>query len=121
MIRAYNRILDLKEKHVDTEVLKILVQAICSHSKDAYDRPASAYCKEALKLFGRLTSQVTNNHILWELYADLSSQDGSVDHHKRSQLLQKSVACLSQTAGWEKNLENVKQILRSSDKFVQGK
>jgi hypothetical protein len=53
VILAYNRILDLKEKHVDTEVLQILVNALCSLDVQADVK------KRAEQLFTRLTQQVS--------------------------------------------------------------
>lgn len=58
MIRCYHRLLDLRGKHVDIEVLRILVKAIgfvqvCSD--------IASLREQALRLFGRLTSQVRRN------------------------------------------------------------
>jgi hypothetical protein len=50
---AYNRILDLKEKHIDIEVLQILVNFVCS--LDAQEDIK----KRAEQLFTRLTQQVS--------------------------------------------------------------
>lgn len=58
MIRCYHRILDLNEKHVDTEVLKILTKAIVNNMPDNQGNPTSRQRKKALELFGRLTGQV---------------------------------------------------------------
>lgn len=57
-IKCYHRLMDLKNKHVDLEVLKILVLAVQNNVKDENDRPASEHRKSLLQLFGRLTSQV---------------------------------------------------------------
>lgn len=53
MIHAYNRILDLKEKHVDIEVLQILVNAACSMDTQGNIK------KGAEQLLTRLTQQVS--------------------------------------------------------------
>jgi hypothetical protein len=50
--------LDLRSKHVDFEVLSILVQAVQKNVKDENGRPAMEHRKSLLQLFGRLTSQV---------------------------------------------------------------
>ncbi|XP_050066689.1 tetratricopeptide repeat protein 27 [Aphis gossypii] len=70
-IKCYHRLLDLKSKHIDLEVLRILVQAIQNNVKDENDRPASEHRKCLLQLFGRLTSQVQNDGEIWTLYANL--------------------------------------------------
>ena len=59
VLRSYNRILDLKEKHVDVEVLKILVIAIAESKTDGTELPVKRFQTNIHKLFGRLTSQVT--------------------------------------------------------------
>jgi hypothetical protein len=50
---AYNRILDLKEKHIDIEVLQILVNFVCSLDTQGDIK------KRAEQLFTRLTHQVS--------------------------------------------------------------
>jgi len=50
--------LDLKNKHIDLEVLNILVQAVKNNVIDEKNRPASVHKKDLLQLFGRLASQV---------------------------------------------------------------
>lgn len=52
-INAYNRILDLKEKHVDTEVLHILVNVACSMDAQGNIK------KKVEQLLTRLTQQVS--------------------------------------------------------------
>ena len=41
VIKAYHRILDLKERHVDAEVLRILATAIKDDLPDNADQPSS--------------------------------------------------------------------------------
>ncbi|XP_033610346.1 tetratricopeptide repeat protein 27 [Cryptotermes secundus] len=65
VIHAYNRILDLKEKHVDIEVLQILVNAACSMDAQGNIK------KGAEQLLTRLTQQVRNNTALWQLFVKL--------------------------------------------------
>jgi hypothetical protein len=54
VIQAYNRILDLKEKHVDILVLEILVDGVCSSDAEGDLK------KKAEQLFTRLTQQVSS-------------------------------------------------------------
>jgi hypothetical protein len=53
VILAYNRILDLKEKHIDTEVLQILVNTVCNLDAQGDIK------KRTEQLFTRLTQQVS--------------------------------------------------------------
>lgn len=55
VIRCYHRILDLKGKHVDIEILRILVNAIGNNLENC---DISLLKKQTLELFGRLTSLV---------------------------------------------------------------
>jgi len=57
-IKCYHRLIDLRSKHVDLEVLNILVKAVKNNIKDENDRPSSEHRKSLLQLFGRITSQV---------------------------------------------------------------
>ncbi|KAJ9583690.1 hypothetical protein L9F63_021962 [Diploptera punctata] len=68
-MKAYNRILDLKPKHVDEEVLRILVEEISHRYKDLQ------LVQTAEKLFLRLTQEVRNNSSVWELRAKLLLND----------------------------------------------
>jgi hypothetical protein len=54
VIQAYNRVLDLKEKHVDILVLEILVDGVCSSDGQGDLK------KKAEQLFIRLTQQVSS-------------------------------------------------------------
>jgi hypothetical protein len=53
VIQAYNRVLDLKEKHIDILVLEILVDGVCSSDAQGDLK------KKAEQLFTRLTQQVS--------------------------------------------------------------
>lgn len=58
VIVCYHRILDLKGKHSDEEVLKIVVEAVEKNVKDCHGIPLKDYKKKILNLFGRVTSEV---------------------------------------------------------------
>lgn len=66
IIRAYHQILNIKEKHLDLEVLNILVKEIMT------DDNAVKLKSKTLELFGRLTTIYPGESRLWEMYADLS-------------------------------------------------
>lgn len=66
LIRAYHQILNIKEKHLDVEVLNILVLEILT------DENYGKLKSKTLELFGRLTSIYPGESRLWEMYADLS-------------------------------------------------
>ena len=58
VIKAYHRLLDLKEKYVDVDVLKVLSTAVEKNMCDARDKSIYKLRASLLKLFGRLTSLV---------------------------------------------------------------
>lgn len=117
MIRAYNRILDLKEKHVDAEVLKILVQAIAENKEDNYGEKVGRLATSIHKLLGRITSQVTNHAGVWEAYADLVQSEG--DTFRVAQFLQKAYRSAVQEKNWEKDVESCLKTLKLSCKFIE--
>lgn len=57
VIHCYHRILDLNEKHVDEDVLKILTNVLVEQ-QTGDNESASKLRKQALTLYGRLTAQV---------------------------------------------------------------
>lgn len=113
VIRCYHRILDLSEKHVDTEVLKILTNAIVKNLSDNEGNPTNRHRKKALELFGRLTSQVFNNSTLWQLYAQLTAsieQQTADTRAKTIQYLQKAYRAAVQ-GSWEQSMESCKIVV----------
>ncbi|KAF5269967.1 hypothetical protein FQR65_LT05766 [Abscondita terminalis] len=98
---AYHRILDLKEKHLDLEVLQALVMYLVSTSEDVN----ASLLKRSRELFGRLTTIYPGEGFLWELYAELA-----LDNLTRIQRLQKAYKGLTQE-GWEKSLEKCESTL----------
>ncbi len=115
-IKAYNRIIDIKEKHLDVQVLSILVEAINSDLLDNYERPSSRLEPEASKLFGRLATKMPTEGQIWLLYSDLIKDDEA----KKIRLLQKGHACLSQKANWEKDIEKAKEVTKAALKYCDG-
>ena len=121
-IRSYHRILDLKEKHVDAQVLRILVQSVAENKDDNYGQPAARLAASVHKLLGRLTAQVTNNAQVWVIYSDLvaagcgSSEDQSP--YRVVQLLQKAHSSAVMEKNWEKDVETCSTTLKLCAKFV---
>jgi hypothetical protein len=58
-IRSYHRLLDLRGSHVDTVVLEIIVKAVNQNLPENRGQHAGRLRKQALELFGRLTSIVS--------------------------------------------------------------
>lgn len=120
-IRSYNRILELKEKHVDVQVLRILVQAVVENKEDNYGQEVGKLAPFVQKLLGRLTSQVTNNAEVWEIYADIvaSNLDVETAAFRVAQLLQKAYRSAIQEKNWEKDISSCTFTLKLCGKFIR--
>ncbi|KAK4877079.1 hypothetical protein RN001_009585 [Aquatica leii] len=101
VVNAYHRILDLKEKHLDLEVLQSLVLYLVSSSKES----DASVMKRTRELLGRLTSIYPLEGFLWELYAEMAS-----DNITKIQRLLKAYRGLTQV-GWEKSIEKCQEAL----------
>ncbi|OWF36544.1 tetratricopeptide repeat protein 27-like [Mizuhopecten yessoensis] len=112
-ILAYNRLLDIKVKWDDGEVLSTLVQAVTENYTDADGLPGSKHIPELLTLFGRTTSKVSNNAEIWKAYAKLTaySMGGKEEKHEVVlQYLQKAYRCVTQDPKWEQTTDRCKEI-----------
>ena len=64
VIKSYNRLLDLKEKYVDIDVLKALKMSVEKNLTDPSNTPIHKHKQKILKLFGRITSIVIKKIII---------------------------------------------------------
>ncbi|XP_005106465.2 tetratricopeptide repeat protein 27-like [Aplysia californica] len=113
VIRSYHRLMDLKDKWVDNEVLNILTRAVLENMPDARGQPSERLIGNLMELFGRITSKVTAEGEIWMNYAKLcnSSLGGrQPDMEKSLQYLQKAYRCITQNSDWEKDVEVCKQV-----------
>lgn len=84
-LNAYNRLIELKEKYFDEEILKIVMTAIANDMCDSEGLAASRLKKKALEMLAHLGSIHANEGIVWELSAMLTT-----DPLKKAQKLQKA-------------------------------
>ncbi|CAF2114729.1 unnamed protein product [Rotaria magnacalcarata] len=120
VMQAYHRLIDLKTKYVDKEVLQRLVNLL---SENEQNEIWLKIYQKSLELFGRLTAQVTNDADVWELYSDLcelKKDDTSIDWHmKILQQLQRAHRCaINQTSSWENEIETIRSVLILSNKLA---
>uniref|UniRef100_A0A182QCR7 Uncharacterized protein n=1 Tax=Anopheles farauti TaxID=69004 RepID=A0A182QCR7_9DIPT len=74
-LNAYERLLGLKERYYDRQVLDIVVCAIVTEEKDADGISCARLRKKAIKLLGHACAQQPNNGYLYELAAELEDTD----------------------------------------------
>lgn len=73
-LNAYNRLIELKEKYYDEEVLQIIMKAISRDLLDVEGHAASRLRKKALEMLAHLGSIHTNEGVIWELSAMLTNE-----------------------------------------------
>ncbi|KAH9519559.1 Tetratricopeptide repeat domain 27, partial [Bulinus truncatus] len=114
VIRSYHRLMDLREKWIDNEVLNILTRAVLEKILDADGRPADRLAGKLTELFGRITAKITSEGDIWANYAKLTSSrinNKEPDLEKSLQYLQKSYRCFTQKVDWEKDVASCKKVV----------
>jgi hypothetical protein len=84
-LNAYNRLIELKEKYFDAEVLKILISAIANDLVDVEGNKSNRLRKKALEMLAHIGSINMSEGIVWELSALLTEEP-----LKRAEKLQKA-------------------------------
>lgn len=106
-LTAYERLLELREKFYDQEVLTILVNAICADKIDAKGTKAGGLTARAIKMLGHISAQLPNESGAFELSARLHSNEPL----KKAEKLQQVYRCLANARKWSDNPEICETIL----------
>lgn len=121
VIRAYHRLMDIKQTHIDVQVLEILVTAVMTNIEDRDGKDSSRHKPAVLKLLGRVTSIQPKEAGPWRLYGKILGEGESVEEKQRSaQCLQRATAVASGVRGWDKDAEKCRFVLRCCVELIEG-
>ncbi|KAF4084512.1 hypothetical protein AMELA_G00129530 [Ameiurus melas] len=116
-IRAYHRLLDLRDKYKDVEVLEILVRAVVDDLPDHRGDQASNHRAKLRELFGRVSASCSTDAQIWKQYARLYGDglsDNKEDNEKALHFLSKAHRCEMQNSGWEKDTCSFKDVMKGA-------
>ena len=117
VIRSYNRILDIKQTHMDKQVLTILVRAVMEDLADREGQASSKHKDRVQKLLARLTVSMPKEPVPWKLYGKLLTRKQQEDMVKQDELVrgvqcyQKSLAAFTGPRGWERTSETCLEVI----------
>jgi len=136
VVTSYNKLLDLKKKHEDYDVLEIVTKACVENIKDCDGRPSGWIKPKLLKLMGRITAAQKSNSAVWKCYSKLyKSQDCEYlvklnerrglnscghDMSKAMDYMHKSIKCSMQnTEDVMKNEKDLQQLIEDVQEVVK--
>lgn len=114
-IKAYHRLMDLREKYKDIQIVQILVRAVVENLTDRQDVPAETLRSNLKELLGRISARHSSDCEVWTQYALLYGDGHSAnpeDDEKALQFLSKAHRCKVQTVGWEKEPGLFKEVIK---------
>lgn len=121
-INSWHRLIDIKGKHSDSKIAKLLVRVVAEGIPDIHGQSGIHLKPKLIELFGRVTSGITNDADIWYSYGSLyqlSSEDPSTtveDTERMLQFFQKSFRCHNQKQSWEKDATACREhLIRSRD------
>lgn len=114
VIRAYHRLLDLKDKYLNTEVLGVLVYGVGNNVIDSDGSGAGQWMQKARGLLGRVVAIYSGEGVVWELYASLAPM-----LILRAQRLQRAYRAYTKASNWPKTVSNCEQVLYVCHKLAE--
>ncbi|KAF7272418.1 tetratricopeptide repeat protein 27 [Rhynchophorus ferrugineus] len=106
VIRSYHRLLDLKEKYLNTHVLAELVCDVIDDTIDSEGLPAARFLQKTRELLGRVVTLYPVEPPLWELYAKLAPTN-----ILKAQRFQRAYKAYVKDSQWATYLTTCHQVL----------
>ncbi|XP_076598355.1 tetratricopeptide repeat protein 27 [Chaetodon auriga] len=119
-IKAYHRLMDLRENYKDVQILQILVKAVVENLTDNKGQQAQTVESKLKELLGRVSSRHSGDSEIWRQYALLYGDGHSSnpeDNEKALQFLSKAHRCEVQAGGWEKDPTLFKEVIQKAIKM----
>ncbi|XP_029306440.1 tetratricopeptide repeat protein 27 [Cottoperca gobio] len=114
-IKAYHRLMELRENYKDIQILQILVRAVVDNLMDNQGKQAESLRSNLKELLGRVSSRHSSDCDIWQQYALLYGDGHSSnpeDNEKALQFLSKAHRCKVQAGGWEKEPALFKEVIK---------
>nr|XP_046256932.1 tetratricopeptide repeat protein 27 [Scatophagus argus] len=114
-IKAYHRLMDLRQNYKDIQILQILVRAVVENLTDIHGEEAVSFLSKLKELLGRVSSRHSSDAEIWQQYALLYGDGHSSnpeDNEKALQFLSKAHRCKIQAGGWEKEPGLFKAVIK---------
>lgn len=112
VIRAYHRLLDLKGKYLNIDVLEVLAHGIANDAVDYEGKPTGHLLQKTRELFGRITSIYLGEGQVWEFYAMVAPS-----LPLKTQRYQRALKCYTQ-GDWAKYVNRTRQVIFTCDKLA---
>lgn len=112
MIRAYHKLLDLKGKYLNINVLEVLSYGINDDAVDYEGKPTGHLLQKTRELFGRITSIYPGEGQVWELYAVVAP-----GLPLKTQRYQRALKCYTQ-GDWAKDVNRTRHVIFTCDKLA---
>ncbi|XP_054653211.1 tetratricopeptide repeat protein 27 [Dunckerocampus dactyliophorus] len=114
-IKAYHRLMDLKDNYKDIQIVQILVRAVVDKLTDNQGEQAASLQSQLRELLGRVSSRHSSDPEIWRQYATLYGGGRSRrqdENEKAQQFLSKAHRCEVQAGGWEKQPGLFKDVIK---------
>lgn len=105
--------MDLKDHHLDVQILDILTNAVLENINDSDGNPAQRLLPKVLELFGRISSSMPNDFNIPRMYGQLTAlKNTDIDNDKAIQYLQQAHRIALSDPKWFKQEESIEKVLQ---------